>query len=87
MFSGNQKYFATPARLRKSKANETFSCSTLEDASEGVSSRKKKSSAHNFASTGTLAVGGVTLRERRRPVTRSKEQTCLQLCNFMGLNV
>jgi hypothetical protein len=87
IFSGNRKYFITPGRLRKSTANETFSYSTLEVASKAVSSRKKKSSTHNFTSTGTLAIDGVTFREQRRPVTRSKKQTCLQLCNFMGFNV
>ncbi|XP_021917943.1 uncharacterized protein LOC110828981 isoform X2 [Zootermopsis nevadensis] len=61
----NQQYFCTPGKLRGSKVNETCSSSTAEDASEVVSSRKKKSLAHNFA------VSGVTYREHRRPVTRS----------------
>jgi hypothetical protein len=71
MFPGNQRYFVTPTRVRKSKANESFSCSVLEHVSEVVSSRKKKLS-HAFASTETAAVSEVTFRDHRRPITRSK---------------
>lgn len=71
IFPEHEKYFPTPSRLRKSEANESFSCSLPEHAPEVVSSRKK-SFTHAFASTEAMTVSGVTFRENRRPITRSK---------------
>jgi hypothetical protein len=71
IFPEHRKYFATPSRQRNSEANENFSCSIPEHASEVVSSRKKPLT-HAFASTETVTVSGVTFREHQRPITRSK---------------
>jgi hypothetical protein len=71
VFPGYQKYFATPSGVREGKANENYRCSALESAIDVVSLRKK-SLTPACTSTGTMKVGGVTLREHGRPLTRSK---------------
>jgi deoxyhypusine synthase len=72
MFPVHQKYFADPINQRKSKASEGFSSSATEHAPQVVSSGKKKSLTHVFASTGAMIGSGVTFREHQRPITRSK---------------
>lgn len=71
IFPERDKYFAAPRMLRKSEAIESFSFSIPEHAPDVVPSRKK-SLTHAFASTEAMTVSGVTFREKRRPITRSK---------------
>jgi hypothetical protein len=77
IFSGKQKYFATPNELRKIKDNENLRGSTRKPAFEIVSSREKSVGVTDLfleeTSTGKMAVRGVTLRELGRPLTRSKD--------------